>query len=201
MQNILFNVKVNSGVTKFGELRQPFLNIPLTKALGFEKGFFMQIPIVPSNVLTGSSSLEIFWRFTPYWKEVMIDNNKLTAIQEYQLSCNCYSVFENFSILTTASNDFEFKITKSLLIERDKFVLNKANTPRAIFFRSLSHCVYVIVFIQFLILCYRPHEFVVSIKYHIQKCFQKPAKYLRWSVLPKKLKANTRKVFPQNASS
>ena len=48
-------------------------------------------------------------------KNVKIDNNTLTAIQERFL-CYSYSPsFEVFSILTAESNDFKLKIMKSLL--------------------------------------------------------------------------------------
>ena len=55
-------------------------------------------------------------------KKVKIDNNKLTAIQEHLLWCNC------FSILTMESNDFKLKIMESLLVARDKSILNKADS-------------------------------------------------------------------------
>ena len=60
-------------------------------------------------------------------KEVMIDNNKLTAIQEHLLCCNYSPSYEDFSILTRESNDFKLKIMKSLLIACDKPCLNKAD--------------------------------------------------------------------------
>ena len=61
-------------------------------------------------------------------KEVKIDNNKLTAIQEYLLCCNYSPSFEDFSILTRKSNDFTLKIIESLLIARDKPVFNKVDS-------------------------------------------------------------------------
>ena len=61
-------------------------------------------------------------------KKVKIDNNKLTAIQEHLLCCNYSPSFEDFSILTRESNDFKLKIMESLLIARDKPVLNKADS-------------------------------------------------------------------------
>ena len=60
-------------------------------------------------------------------KKIKIDNNKLTAIQEH-LCCNYSPSFENFSLLTKKSNDFKLKIMESLLIARDKSVLNKADS-------------------------------------------------------------------------
>ena len=42
-------------------------------------------------------------------KNVKIDNNKVTAIQEYLLHCNCSSSFEDFSIFTWENNDCNWK--------------------------------------------------------------------------------------------
>ena len=59
-------------------------------------------------------------------KKVKTDNKKLTTIQEYLLCCNYFPFFQDFSILTRESNDFKLKIMESLLIARDKPILNKA---------------------------------------------------------------------------
>ena len=64
----------------------------------------------------------------PTEKMVKIDNNKLTAIQEHLLCCNYSPSFEDFSILTKESSDFKLKIMESLLITRDKPILNKADS-------------------------------------------------------------------------
>ena len=61
-------------------------------------------------------------------KKVKIDNNNLTAIQEHILRCNYSPSFEKCSILTRESNDFKLKIMESLLIARDKPILNKADS-------------------------------------------------------------------------
>ena len=61
-------------------------------------------------------------------KKAKIGNQKLTAIQEHLLCCNYSLSFEDFSILTKESNDFKLKIMESLLIARDKPVLNKVKT-------------------------------------------------------------------------
>ena len=68
-------------------------------------------------------------------KKVKIDNNKLTAIQEHLLCCNFSPSFEDFSILIRESNEFKLKIMKSLLIARDKPILNKVDSslPLAVF--------------------------------------------------------------------
>ena len=61
-------------------------------------------------------------------KKVKIDNNKLTGIQEHLLCCNYSPSFEDFPILTRESNYFKLKIMESLLIARDKPILNKADS-------------------------------------------------------------------------
>ena len=103
-----------------------------------------------------------FRHFTSHWEKVKIHNNKLTVIQEHLLCCNYSPSFEDFSILTTESNDFKLKIIESLLIARDKPILNKAdslylwsyfNVTSVViiwFFIGsydvhLSHCAYAIV--------------------------------------------------------
>ena len=72
-------------------------------------------------------------------KKVKIDNNKLTAIQEH-LCCNYSPSFEDFSILTRESNDFKLNIIESLLIARDKPILNKADSslPLELFEYNIS---------------------------------------------------------------
>ena len=61
-------------------------------------------------------------------RKVKIDNNKLMAIQQHILCCNYCPSFENFSILTRESNDFKLRMMESLLIARDKLILNKADS-------------------------------------------------------------------------
>ena len=61
-------------------------------------------------------------------KQIKMDNNKLMAIQEHLLCCNYSPSFEDFFILNRKSNDFKLKIMESLLITRDKPVLNKSDS-------------------------------------------------------------------------
>ena len=105
------------------------------------------------------------------WKKVKIDNKKLTAIQEHLLRCNYSPTFEDFSILTRESNDFKLKIMESLLIARDKPILNNADSPLPVelFQYNISGCyvlshhmmsIFPIVhiqlpFVQFSLLCYK----------------------------------------------
>ena len=61
-------------------------------------------------------------------KKVKIENNKLTAIHEHLLCCNYSPSFEDFSILTRESTDIKLKIMESLLIVRDKPIVNKVDS-------------------------------------------------------------------------
>ena len=68
-------------------------------------------------------------------RKVKIDNNKLTAVQEhlFMLKHKLLSINYNYPpsfvfILTRESNDFKQKIMESLLIARDKPILNKADS-------------------------------------------------------------------------
>ena len=53
---------------------------------------------------------------------------KLTAIQEHLWCCNYSPSFEDFSILTSESNDFKLNVMESLLIACDKPVLNNVDS-------------------------------------------------------------------------
>ena len=75
-------------------------------------------------------------------KNVKIDNNKLTAIQDHLLCWNYSPSLEDFSILTWESNDFKLKIMESVLIVRDKPVIYKAEAslPLKLFWYNISGC-------------------------------------------------------------
>ena len=81
-----------------------------------------------------------FRHFTSHWKKVKIDNNKLTAIQEHLFCCNYSPSFEDFPVLTKEINDFKLKIMESLIIARDKPILNKADSslPLELFWCNIS---------------------------------------------------------------
>ena len=61
-------------------------------------------------------------------KKVKIGSNQLMAIEEDLLCCNYSPSCEDFPILTRESNDFKLKIMESLLIARDKPILNNADS-------------------------------------------------------------------------
>ena len=50
---------------------------------------------------------------------------KESAISDHLLKCNCVINFDDFSILTTDSNKFKLLLRESLLIKRDKPILNR----------------------------------------------------------------------------
>ena len=52
-------------------------------------------------------------------------NNINSAIHDHQLFCNCLPTPENFTILCSEPNDFKLTLMESLLINRDKPLLNK----------------------------------------------------------------------------
>ena len=57
-------------------------------------------------------------------KKVKTDNNKLTAIQEHLLSCNCSPSFKDFSILSRENNELKLNIIERLRIAGHKLVLS-----------------------------------------------------------------------------
>ena len=54
-----------------------------------------------------------------------VNNNKKSAVKDHCLFFNQVGSFEDFSILTYESNPFKLLIKKSLLVSRDKPLLNK----------------------------------------------------------------------------
>ena len=78
-------------------------------------------------------------------KKVKIDNRKLMAIQEHLLCCKYSPSFEDFSILTRESNDFKLKIMESVLIARDKSILNKADSSLHLDIQSYFNITSVVI--------------------------------------------------------
>ena len=54
-----------------------------------------------------------------------VTNNKKSAVKDHCLPCNHVGTFEDFSILMYESNPFKLLIKESLLVSRDKPLLNK----------------------------------------------------------------------------
>ena len=51
--------------------------------------------------------------------------SKESAIRDHLLNCNNIPSFEEFTILTNGNNKFDLEIKESLLIKRDRPILNK----------------------------------------------------------------------------
>ena len=54
-----------------------------------------------------------------------LKNVKQSAISDHLLQCNCALNFDDFSILATDCNKFKLLLRESLLIKRDKPILNR----------------------------------------------------------------------------
>ena len=54
-----------------------------------------------------------------------LKNVKQSAISQHLLQCNCTINFDNFDILEGESNKFKLLLRESLLIKRDKPILNR----------------------------------------------------------------------------
>ena len=65
--------------------------------------------------------------FNLTWKP--LENVKQSAISDHLLQCNCAINFDDFNFSATDCNIFKLLLTKSLLIKRDKTILNRATKP------------------------------------------------------------------------
>ena len=54
-----------------------------------------------------------------------LKNVKQPAMSDHLLQCNCTINFDNFDILAAESNKFKLLLRESLLIKRDKPILNR----------------------------------------------------------------------------
>ena len=54
-----------------------------------------------------------------------LKNVKQSAIFDHLLQCNCMINFDHFDILAAESNKFKLLLRESLLIKRDKPILNR----------------------------------------------------------------------------
>ena len=61
--------------------------------------------------------------------EKRVKNVKQSAVSDHLLQCDCSINFDDFDILASETNNFRLLITQSLLIMRDKPVLNRTTTP------------------------------------------------------------------------
>ena len=54
-----------------------------------------------------------------------VKNVKESAVSDRLLQCNCATDFDHFDVLASDTNSFRLLIKESLLIKRDKPVLNR----------------------------------------------------------------------------
>ena len=64
--------------------------------------------------------------------------SKESAICDHLLNCNNIPSFEDFTILTNGNNKFVLEINKSLLIKRDRPILNKNISSDKLFLFNYS---------------------------------------------------------------
>ena len=57
--------------------------------------------------------------------EKRVKNMKEPAVPDHRLQCNCVISFHDFDVLASVTNNFRLLIEESLLIKRDKPVLNR----------------------------------------------------------------------------
>ena len=60
-----------------------------------------------------------------YSRNKQLKNVKQSAISDHLLTCNCNINFNDFTILPKDSNNINLIIKESLLVSRDKPILNK----------------------------------------------------------------------------
>ena len=60
--------------------------------------------------------------------EKRVKNVKESAVSDHLLQCDCSINFDNFHVLVSETNNFRLLIKESLLVTRDKPVLNRTTT-------------------------------------------------------------------------
>ena len=72
---------------------------------------------------------------SPYWDTYWNKTkpSKESAICDHLLNCNNIPSFEEFTILTNGNNKFDLEIKESLLIKRDRPILNKTISSAKLF--------------------------------------------------------------------
>ena len=54
-----------------------------------------------------------------------VKNMKVSAVFYHRLQCDCIISFDDFDVLASDTNNFSLLIKESLLIKRDKSILNR----------------------------------------------------------------------------
>ena len=62
-----------------------------------------------------------------------------SAIRDHLLNCNNILFFEEFTILTNENNKFDLEIKESLLVKRDRVILNKKISSAKLFLFDNSY--------------------------------------------------------------
>ena len=57
--------------------------------------------------------------------EKRVKNMKKSAFSDHRLQCDCIIIFDDFDVLAYGTNNFRLLIKESLLIKRDKPILNR----------------------------------------------------------------------------
>ena len=57
--------------------------------------------------------------------EMQVKNMKESAVSDHHLQCDCVISFDNFDVLASGTDNFRLLIKESLLIKRDKPILNR----------------------------------------------------------------------------
>ena len=68
------------------------------------------------------------WQISSNLTEKRVKNVKQSAVSDHLLQCDCSINFDNFDILPSETNNFRLLIKESLLIMREKPVLNRTTT-------------------------------------------------------------------------
>ena len=61
--------------------------------------------------------------------EKRVKNMKESAVSDHRLQCDCLISFDDFNVLASDTNNFRLPMKESLLIKRDKPILNSTITP------------------------------------------------------------------------
>ena len=58
-----------------------------------------------------------------------VKNMKEPAVSDHRLQCDCVISFDDFDVLASDTNNFSLLFKESLLIKRDKPILNRTIKP------------------------------------------------------------------------
>ena len=99
-----------------------FESLKMTRTKHFINGRLIVIMGKPST--TSIPEQLNTWGSPSYRKMPHTINIKQSAISDHLLQCNCAINFDDFSVLAVDCNKFKLLLRESLLIKRDKPILN-----------------------------------------------------------------------------